>query len=96
MTLKVSEVLYVSLRPRYFPLLLASIDDDGDMFPVLLVAVARSSGAFVVSSNNHNSLSEGSGVCFNYRSVLVQWHRHGTLQCLVTIVSLQFVIVLGV
>ena len=29
-------------------------------------------------------------------AVIVQKHRHGTLQCLVTIVSLHFVLVLGV
>ena len=28
--------------------------------------------------------------------IVVQRHRHGTLQCLVTIVSLHFVLVLGV
>ena len=27
---------------------------------------------------------------------IVQWHRHGTLQCLVTIISLHFSIVIGV
>ena len=32
---------YASLGPRYFVLLLASIDDDDDRFPVLLVPVTR-------------------------------------------------------
>ena len=48
-----------------------------------------------VSARVHSTVAMSIGMCVYIHS-LVQSHRHGTLQCLVTIVSLHFVLVIGV